>query len=379
MLQINTLQFFLYFFLYKLNNNFIKNIYFIYLYFNILYKKSINKKVTYIWSFNNNIYKFNKVAKSTKYATVSKLRFYLNIKKTTKFIRKTKLKNFIEKIFNKKLLKKKNFLNYMYSKSISIQKIKINFNLKQRLFLSQKNITHQIWSFLYKRVNTKFFLKNKFQKFTNSDTDRKLLFFNFHKPLIWKMRTARYVHWNLRTRGKLNKYRYDKLLGRELVFRLKTKFVQLLLCVFFISYYSILSWKQLLLVINHNLIIINSVSISKELLNVKKGDIIELPYGLNYRAFNSHKYNNIVKNSKKTVYKLYKTKWLFRKKKNKLVPKIFKKLPVPVQLFGKTIAYDPMLNVFAVIYDVPAVKHNTNWSITKSSVLSLQSWRYNFN
>lgn len=30
------------------------------------------------------------------------------------------------------------------------------------------------------------------------------------------MRKARYAHWDLRLQGTLNKYRYDKLLGREL-------------------------------------------------------------------------------------------------------------------------------------------------------------------
>lgn len=61
---------------------------------------------------------------------------------------------------------------------------------------------------------------------------------------------------------------------------------------------------------------------------------------------------------------------IFKNKKNKLVPKIFKKLPVGVQLFGKNLAYDPVLNIFAVIYNLPKTTHNLNWNITKSSVLS---------
>lgn len=380
MLQNNNYNNFFFLLCLKFNLKNIKYIQLIYIYFILFYTRKQYKKPLYIWNYHKNVYSFSKIfLKSSKQASISKVKFYSILKKPTKLLQKKKLKSYIYKFLQFNLKKTNNFFNFFYTKNSNILKVKAHFSLKQRLFLSQRFITQQIWSFLYKSVSTNFYLKNKAENSIEKTKDVKRLFFNFHKPLIWKMRKARYVHWELRTRGKLNKYRYDKLLGRELVYRLKTKYIQLLACVFFITYYSVLSWKQMLLAINYNLILINSKSVGSSILNINKGDIIELPYGLNYRKVNINLYTNVIKKSKKVVYKLYKHKWFLKNKKNKLVPKIFKKLPVGVQLFGKNLAYDPVLNIFAVIYNLPKTTHNLNWNITKSSVLSLQNWRYNFN
>lgn len=382
MLQKVDNSFLIYFFL-KYINYFniktIKNIYLIYWYFKLrVYKHKLKTKFS--WNYPKRFNFFLELNNIYRHGSQTKIKFYSNFKKTYSFYKKKKLKTLLNSFFLKKNLKYKNFFNYYYTKIFNPKIIKSSFSLRQRIFLSKWTFTKQIWGFLYRTPKNNFFLKTKKNNVVQN-LKTKLLFFNFHKPLIWKMRTARYAHWNLRLKGKLNKYRYDKLLGKEMNYILKTKSTQFLLCIFFITYYAILSWKQLLLAMQHSLIVVNGNIVSEKIPYLKLGDIIELPYGLIYRSNKEVKsnYTKLVKIGKKIVYKYYKNRWFFKRSNHKAIPKIFKKLPVGVQQFGKMLAYDPLINVFAIVYNIKKSKHNMDVSLTKTSVLSLQNWRYNFN
>lgn len=378
--KINNWFYFLCLYLNCFDKKSLKTIYLLY-WFLSLNRLILKKKSKYTWNYPKYLNFFNNLNNIYRHGAVSKLSFIANIKKKTVFYKKKKLKLLINKLHLKKNIKVKNFISCYYTKIYNTVIKKSAFTLKQRLFISKKFLTQQLWAFLYKSVKNNFFLKKIDKAIIYTWNRTKLLFFNFHKPLIWKMRTARYAHWNLRTKGKLNKYRYAKLLGKEMQYILKTKSTQFLLCIFFITYYTILSWKQLLLIIYHSLIIVNGKVIDLNLPYLKLGDIIELPYGLVYNLNNFVKkhYKKLVKKSKKLVYKQYKEKKKLKLNKDKVIPKIFKKLPVGVQMFGKLTAYDPLLNIFAIVYPIANTRHNIDTKITKTSVLCLQNWRYNFN
>jgi hypothetical protein len=60
-------------------------------------------------------------------------------------------------------------------------------------------------------------------------------------------------------------------------------------------------------------------------------------------------------------------------KKYKVVPKIFKRLPVGLKMIGNCVALDPTLNVFAVIKKLPLYTLNIEKKLFVTSVLTLQN------
>lgn len=394
MLQQNNYKYIFFYILYSplftLNNKYTVDSFYLFLhYYTILKKyykpKKLNAHKLY-WQFSWYLEFTKPRVTNLHFVTPTNVLItrFLRSKKFRYFFSNRPSSNFFFKLFKKQKKYKTSLLKrFFITSQRTILKKLTPFSITQRLFLSQRTITRHLWVFLYTSVKTKilvepFLHKKKF----NLKKKKKICFLNAHKPLIWKMRKARYAHWNLRTRGKLNEYRYDKLLGKELHFLYNVQITQFLSFILFITYYAILSWRQLMLVLTYNLIVYNGASTNFISL-VKKGDIIELPFGKIHRSQIQVKrhFFKLLKKAKRLSYKNFlshkKYFWFFRKHKN--VPKIFKRLPVGLKFFGKLIAYDASLNTFAILYDLPKFQHHLNWKLSNSSVIGLQNWRYSFN
>lgn len=185
-----------------------------------------------------------------------------------------------------------------------------NFSILQRIFLSKKNIKNRLWQFFY--APTKFYkIKasivsktkdvSRIQSFS-FDKINKLTMLNANKPLISKMRKARYAHWDLRLKGRLNEWRYNKLLGVDLSYITKTNYYTFLSLILVRCFNFILSWRQMLKLHNFNLVLHNGFFMGYKPV-LKKGDIIELPVFIkNLTTKNEKHFKLITKKSKKRAY-----------------------------------------------------------------------------
>lgn len=282
-------------------------------------------------------------------------------------------------------LRRLNFFKFTIVNLKRTYEYKMRFSIRQRIFLSEKNLTRGVWNFLYKSVKHK--LLERAKKFKKKKTfavpfiKKTTIFLNAHKPLIWKMRKARYAHWNLRTVGKLNQWRYDKLLAWELRKLVESKSKQMLAHILLRSYRVVLSWRQMILLITNQLIVINGCFFFENVV-IKWGDIIELPFykRKKKRKIKKSKYifRKIVRRAKRTSYKSFLANKNKRMRKHTKVPKIFKRLPIGYKKLGAFLARDSSLNIFAVIYPLEQWIHDMDYELGLSSVLTLQNWRYRF-
>lgn len=342
----------------------------------ILKNKKIKKKIV------------NKKIKKKKYIFNLKYILYINntniyniIATNTLYKRKRK-KRKILKTFNQKLNFVKLFMKrrgkittlvtgrrYCWFRSSFIKKPYKAFTMRQRQFIVKKVLIKRLFSFLVKHnPHVKSFLKYKFFK------KRKVFLMNMHKKLAWKMHKARIIHWHFSTKGQLNKYRYNKLLASCMFFLKKNSAVTFIIFLLFSIYNYASTWKQLLLILSKNLIVHNGTFIYKNTV-LKQGDIIELPFGKCFSIKIKNKsYNQHVKKLKKVTYKFFKKK----KNKNKKIPKIYKKILFKSTIIKNFIAYDPTLNIIAIIDKVPKFNYNLQYELLKSSVIGLQNWRYEF-
>ena len=268
------------------------------------------------------------------------------------------------------------YLNIKYS----------SFSIFQRIFLSKKFIKNRLWRFFY--APTKFFkinslISNKVNEITRLKDfffkqPHKLYMLNANKPLITKMRKARYAHWDFRLKGKLNEWRYNKLLGVDLNYITKDNYYTFLNLILLRCFSFILSWRQILKLHNFNLILHNGFFMGYTP-TLKCGDIVELPIFIKKSTYEDNKYFSlIVKKSKKRAYIefLHSKKGLKRAPKH--YPKIFKKLPLGFLKLGAFLDFDSSTNSFAVITNITNYKHNIHYNILYTSVLTLQNWRYRF-
>lgn len=261
------------------------------------------------------------------------------------------------------------------------------FALQQRLFLYERRVRNQMWNFLYKKVKRILVERknrtNKFlQTFLPSKLVKKTILFNANKPLIWKMRNARYTHWNFRTIGKLNQWRYDKLLAWELNKLVFGVSKQMLAHILLRTYSCLISWRQILTLIKYQLISINGCYYNDNI-KIKQGDIIELPFRVKRDFGNSKKkrrraYTGLIFRARRVAYNAYAQRNRRLVKKYKFLPKIFKRIPVGFKKLGSLLARDKSLNVYGVILPLQAVSFDVDYEMTHTSVLTLQNWRYRF-
>lgn len=264
------------------------------------------------------------------------------------------------------------------------------FPITRRVFLTQKRLKKILWKSLYKHIKNKLLLSQVIRQkkqylepeFFLKKQKKKTIFLNVYRPLISKLRRARIVHWGIRTRGKLNEYRYNKLLAFELRQVPTLHYLQLLYIYIFHTYVASLSWRQMLNLFSYNLIFLNGVPVTKFEI-CKKGDLIELPFGpsLLARRLRLRKvFFKIVKRARRLSYKSFLSGVRRNKfvKKYKVVPKLFKRLPQGFKQLGKFLAIAPGLGSLAIIKQLPAYQFNPEKKLLVTSVLTLQNWRYRF-
>lgn len=267
-------------------------------------------------------------------------------------------------------------------------KEKKSFSLIRRTFLNNTRINEFLWASLFhtaregvitqkvksRRQRLAFKLKKRRNKF--------LIFLNINKPIISKLRKARYAHWSIRTRGKLNEYRYNKLIAFELKNTRVLDATQILYYYLLATYSVVLSWKQILRLLLTDLILINGqpVNIHK---NLNKGDVIEVPHNtaiMKRRRVFGMLLDNIVRRAKYTNYKSFinRKERFKRLAKPNAVPKIFKRLPISTFSISKYFFFYPALGALFVLRKLPPHYFNIENSLFTTSVLSLYNWRYRF-
>lgn len=326
------------------------------------------------------------------------LNYYFVFKKKFKHFKKNKrqkIKN-IKLIFNftkrSVTIRKYKHLLFNYSQP-SLQTIKakmFNFSLINRTHLTLDNLRKKVWNFLYSSVKNNFLtltkliskLANSFSKKRQRKHKKKLILNNLHRHYIWKLRKARYAHWDYRKHGKLNEWRYQKLLCEELQIIGSGRLNQLLNQLFLRLFCFIISWRDTSKIFFKVPIVFNGKAVFTNI-KLSKGDIIELPFGKSFIFFKKKFYKFFKKTiglCKKLSYKSYlshKNKQS-RIKKYTVVPKVFKKLPIGFIKLGKSVSRDVSLNIIAVIKPIVNITHDIQNSLNFSSVLRLQTWRYRF-
>ena len=311
------------------------------------------------------------------------------------FLKKVKhLRGAVKKKKNKKKQLQKNFLSFFEKKQfdsrlknfyIAKKKLNINhfsnFSLKQRNFISKKNILQTNWNFFFKQNKNSAEYNNTIINTVHTEESRtkKLYFFNGYKYLAWKMRKARYAHWDYKTRGKLNEWRYNKLLSSEIHFLNNHKFNQMLIYLIFSTYGAVISWLQLMKLITYKLIIINGLHLNtKSAQHLDNHVLVELPYGVTLDdcpRWNDGLINTIYKN-KRLSYKLFSK--INKKKFSKKIPKTLKETSAHQIFFGTSIAYDYTINAMYFIKRLPKLNYDIKANVLTSSVISLQNWRFRF-
>ena len=385
--QVKPELFFILFLFLKLttynSNNFYLHIYKLSVFYNLFFiiktKKRDKKRIIFVQKKNKKRYVYNvkyvlyKISSSINNAIATNI-FFRRKKKKSLSIKKFSINLlFIKKYLKKKKITKitKKYKWFSESSNNYTKKPYKVFTLKQRHFIVQKILVRRLFSFLIKHnSNVSSFLKYKFFK------KKKVFLANMHKKLAWKMHKARVIHWGFSTKGQLNKYRYNKLLASCLHFLKKNSFIKFLIFLLFNIYTFTSTWKQILLLLKKNLIVYNGRFVYSNI-TIQTGDIIELPFGACLHSKIPSKTKNYkihVQKLKKITYKFFKKKNL----KNKKIPKIYKKIQFQTKFIKNFLAYDPTLNVVAVINKVPKFNYNLNYELQKSSVIGLQNWRYEF-
>ena len=207
---------------------------------------------------------------------------------------------------------------------------------------------------------------------------KKVIFLNFYKKLTWKIRASRQLHWNSIKSGKLNRFRYRKLI--KTVNKSVTKPQYNDLIYFFLQMYKlILSWKQIINIVKFQLWVVNGKYNTFKKLEV--GDIVEGCFGPGLVKFNKIQgYFNkkIFYRVKRWSYNSYNRKYFAFKQPYKLPPKSYKSLVLGYKKFNKNFVISKALGVGALLYKQPYNYIRNRDDIYKTTILKLHNWRYKF-
>lgn len=363
--------------------------------------KRIQKRVTYYFNINykyqnfftNHLFVFRRFQYSKKFSL-----FFKKTKKKLRFL-KFKYHSFFANLSNffiRARLHKRAHINklkfFLLKSLIKKNPTYSHFTLRRKIFLTTPNITRAAADLLYysakniasirqlKKPKHKAYSKKKKLWMFNVRPKSRTIFYNGHKSLIWKMRASRFAHWWTRSQGTLNEWRYDKLLAKELHVYL-SYFQKQLLCVALASVYCcFLSWKQPQWFFKRNLSLLNGKVFSINAI-LKKGDILELPFGPGLVRFNRFHHSYYLKKVSSAKKFLYKTRQKARKKRTKTLhrcPKMIQKLPTGLQTLGKLISVDAGLKTVGILYTLPYLSHSVTGNVMVSAVLTLQNWRFRF-
>lgn len=270
--------------------------------------------------------------------------------------------------------------------------------LASRNHLNKKTLKRKVIGFLYKKPkNVLLKVKSRLQKSRGVVTETrkgvsetfgkfykksKTLFVNLYKKYSWKLRMARLVHWDTRVHGKLNEIRYIKLLGYELKLLKTTKLSQLLSYVAIRSFSTFISWFSLEDLREYVPIVFNGDPVNTDP-TIEKGDMLEVPTGSVFSAtkkFYKKHFKKVISKVKRLSYRSYliNTKQLKKAKIYINTPKAYKKLPIGLKKFGKTVTHELSAGLLSVSKKIPKLHHDLRNSLNLTTVLALQIWRYRF-
>ncbi len=263
------------------------------------------------------------------------------------------------------ILKSKNFLSKSWSRAAQ-RVVKANkVPLRKKTFLNSKLILELINNLLYKSAS-----QNSHKTIAVKSS---VTLLNLYKKVSWKMRTSRYAHWDLRTRGTLNEWRYNKLIGAELQFQERGREVT----IYYLARFLLgpLTWKGLVRLLNAGLLLLDGKLITAHS-QLKTGSILSIPYGPDTCGLKL--------NANKT-WRKYKTKarkftYLFYKHKKDIqaVPRIFKKVALKNKFKFLNFAKDPASGVVAFFGNKKYQNTLSTKEVINTTVLSLNNWRFRF-
>lgn len=266
-------------------------------------------------------------------------------------------------------------LNRVFLRPRSFQRLALGvyFSTNCTSFTTQTQLVHWGLRFnFYKHVTKRWQAPKQF----------KLIFSNIHKPFLRLMRGARYVYWDLDSRGTLNKRRYEIFL-RKKVTALQAIPQRLNLLFYGLQQLGVLmSLQHLTFFVKYGLLYYNgSVLINKVYL--RRGDIIECitgPYFWNWYLTLEHFAQR---------YQLKTQKWAHRAQlsmTDRIIP-LTARLPIKCPKFLKTnhnfnsrllkyFSNDFVANACCIIQTLPASVSPTKDILFTNSMLRLTRWRY---
>ena len=127
--------------------------------------------------------------------------------------------------------------------------------------------------------------------------------------------------------------------------------------------------------VTYELVLLNGQATSYKC-KIEAGDIFEIPFltGSNY-VITKHqlKTRSIILRSRKLSYRAFFKRKVAHPSQSLLTPKIFRKLPIALNYFNKSVMMDPSLNIFAVLNNDAIRKINYEHSQFTTTVLSLNN------
>lgn len=180
----------------------------------------------------------------------------------------------------------------------------------------------------------------------------------------------------------MNEIRYIKLLGYELKLLKTTKLSQLLSYVAIRSFSTFISWFSLEDLREYVPIVFNGDPVNTDP-TIEKGDMLEVPTGSVFSAtkkFYKKHFKKVISKVKRLSYRSYliNTKQLKKAKIYINTPKAYKKLPIGLKKFGKTVTHELSAGLLSVSKKIPKLHHDLRNSLNLTTVLALQIWRYRF-
>lgn len=241
---------------------------------------------------------------------------------------------------------------------------KTNGYLNQKIFLNPTSVLLSITQFLYKTLTLKTDMTVK------KKPAQKIFFLNMYKKVSWKMRAARYTHWNLKTRGTLNEYRYNKLLGADL--QKKRDFFSKHLVQIIWAVFGPVPLKKMSALFYSGSLLLNG-NFCTPYVRLTNGDIFEFPYGPLLSGANS----SYIQSRAWLVAKARKFSYKHLKKKLNKVPRVFKKLADTNTLILNYTLLDILAGAGSILI-CPVDKQSHEWNFLNNTTLTLNNWRYRF-
>lgn len=206
--------------------------------------------------------------------------------------------------------------------------------------------------------------------------DKTVTLVDVNKPLLRKLRLVRQAHWKYSKIGKLNRERYSKLLLSTVNFAYKNVTKNLVTSLL-ISFFKVLSWRQLKMCLKFHLFSINQ-KFTKNF-SLQKGDTVEAFMG--FTLLNFIKFSK--KFSKKHIFRV--KRWLYVSYLYIKYKKLKKRQTVPSYVIKNLSGiYQPNTNWIvdyssntAVFKDFTDILKKQFEEFHVTTLVKINNWRFN--